>query len=203
MAAAIGAKLPINEPRGVMIVDMGAGTSEIAVISLGDIVVIKSLRVAGDELDLHIVNYAKQQHNLLLGEKTAEEIKCHVGSAAPFQGDNEMLAVLRGRDLKTGLPRSIEVSPVEIREALKEPVYAIINAIKDTIEETPAELVSDILKDGIFLAGGTSLLKGFARLMEKEIKVPVTVIDDPMTCVVRGCAKALDDRNLLNRIKVS
>jgi len=203
MAAALGADLSVDEPKGTMIIDMGGGTSEIAVISLGGIVVNKSLRVAGDEMDMEIVNYAKTQHNMLLGERTAEEIKCTVGSAAPFNGESEITAVLRGRDLKTGLPKSVEVTPAEIREALKVPIFTIIDAIKDTIEETPAELVSDILKEGIVLAGGTSLLKGFTRLMEKEIKVPVSVAKDPMTCVVRGCAKVLEDLAFLNKIKIS
>ena len=203
MAAALGAELDVDEPKGTMIIDMGGGTSEIAVISLGGIVVNKSLRVAGDEMDMEIVNYAKSQHNMLLGERTAEEIKCSVGSAAPFNGESDIMAVLRGRDLKTGLPKSVDVTPAEIREALKAPIFTIIDAIKDTIEETPAELVSDILKEGIVLAGGTALLKGFTRLMEKEIKVPVRVAKDPMTCVVRGCAQVLEDLAFLNKIKIS
>ena len=152
MAAAIGAGLPISEPNGTMIADLGGGTSEIAVISLGGLVVNKSIRVAGDELDMAIVNYARNKYNLLLGERTAEEIKFSIGNVTEFEKEIEYKAVLRGRDLKTGLPKAIEITPHEVREALKEPIYTIINTIKDALEETPAELVSDILKTGIVLA---------------------------------------------------
>lgn len=203
MAAAIGAGLTVSDPQGVMIVDMGGGTSEIAVISLGGIVVNKSLRIAGDEMDMEIVNYAKNKYNLLLGERTAEEIKFVIGNVTEYEDEQNHTAVFRGRDLKTGLPRSIEITPAEIREALKVPVNAIIDAIKDAIEETPAELVPDILKDGITLAGGTSLLRGMDKLMEMELKVPVHVVPDPMTCVVKGCGKVLDDLDLLHKIRVS
>lgn len=202
MAAAIGADLPILEPTGTMIVDMGGGTSEIAVISLGGVVVSKSLRIAGDEMDEEIVNYAKSKHNLLLGERTAEEIKISIGNVIEFENEKEYKGVFRGRDLKTGLPRSIEVMPSEIREALKISVYTIINAVKDAIEETPAELVPDILKNGITLAGGTSLLKGFDKLMSQELGVPVRLAQDPITCVVRGCAKVLNDDDLLRRVRI-
>ncbi|KKS16537.1 MAG: Cell shape determining protein, MreB/Mrl family [candidate division WWE3 bacterium GW2011_GWA1_41_8] len=202
MAAAIGIGLPVLEAQGTMIVDMGGGTSEIAVISLGGIVVNKSLRVAGDELDQEIVDYAKNKYNLLLGERTAEEIKFSIGNVIEYEGEAAHKALFRGRDLKSGLPRSIEISPAEIREALKVPVYSIIDAIKDAIEETPAELVSDILKNGITLAGGTSLLRGMDKLMSHELKVPVKVVPDPMTCVVRGCGIVLDDRDLLNKVRI-
>lgn len=203
MAAAIGAGLPIQEPQGTMIVDMGGGTSEIAVISLGGIVINKSLRVAGDEMDQDIVNYAKNHHNLLLGDRTAEEIKFNAGSASQFDGEQNVKAILRGRDLKTGLPRSIEVRSGEIREAMKPSIYQIINAVKDAIEETPPELVPDILKSGIVLAGGTSLLRNFDKLMSEEVQVPVEVAKDPMTCVVRGCGVVLDDLELLERVRIS
>jgi len=203
MAAAIGAGLPVQEPYGTMIVDMGGGTSEIAVISLGGIVINKSLRVAGDEMDEAIVAYAKEKFNLLLGERTAEEIKFTVGSAMEFEGENEIEATFRGRDLKTGLPRSIKVSAADIREALKGPVTTIVDAIKDAIEETPPELVPDILKHGIILAGGTSLLRNLDKLLSKETNVPVMVAKDPMTCVVRGCGIVLDDLDLLERVKIS
>jgi rod shape-determining protein MreB len=202
MAAAIGAGLPITEPRGTMIVDMGGGTSEIAVISLGGIVVNKSVRIAGDELDMEIVNYAKNKYNLLLGERSAEEVKLAIGNAIELDGENQFKATLRGRDLKTGLPRAIEVTPEEIREALKSAVHQVINAIKDAIEDTPAELMADVVRDGIVLAGGTSQLRGLARLMSIELKVPVLVAEDPMTCVVRGCGKVLDDEKLLKRVKI-
>lgn len=203
MAAAIGAGLPVQEPYGTMIVDMGGGTSEIAVISLGGIVINKSLRVAGDEMDAAIVNYAKEKFNLLLGERTAEEIKFTVGSAMEFAGENEIEATFRGRDLKTGLPKSIKVSAADIREALKGPVTIIVDAIKDAIEETPPELVPDILKHGILLAGGTSLLRNLDKLLEKETNVPVRVAKDPMTCVVRGCGIVLEDLDLLEKVKIS
>lgn len=203
MAAAIGIGLPIMDPSGSMIVDMGGGTSEIAVISLGGIVVNKSLRIAGDEMDQEIVSYAKNKYNLLLGERTAEEIKISIGNVMEFEDEEKQKAIFRGRDLKTGLPRSIEITPEEIREALKLPIYSIIDAVKDAIEETPAELVPDILKNGITLAGGTSLLRNLDKLMSFELKVPVRVAPEPMTCVVKGCGKVLDDINLLNRVKVS
>src|SRR3989344_5406618 len=202
MAAAIGANLPISEPQGSMIVDMGGGTSEIAVISLGGVVTNKSLRVAGDELDQEIINYARAKFNLLVGDRTAEEIKIQLGNAFPYPNEREDKALLRGRDLKTGLPRSVEVTAYEIREALKGPLNTIVNAVKDAIEETPPELVADILKSGITLAGGTSLIKGIDVFMSEETKMPVTLAKDPLTCVVRGCGIVLEDLELLKRVKV-
>jgi rod shape-determining protein MreB len=202
MAAAIGAGLPITEPKGTMIVDIGGGTSEIAVISLGGIVVSKSVRIAGDELDMEIVNYAKNKYNLLLGERSAEEVKLAIGNVIELEGETQYKSVLRGRDLKTGLPRAIDVSPEEIREALKPSIHQIINVIKDAIEDTPAELMTDIVASGIVLAGGTSQIRGLERLMTSELKVPVRVAEDPMTCVVRGCSKVLDDEWLLKRVKI-
>lgn len=200
MAAAIGAGLDISKPRGNVIVDMGGGTTEIAVISLYGIVVSRSLKTAGDSLDQEIVKYARDKYNLLLGEKTAEQIKCKYGSAYEIKEEKSATAALGGRDLKTGLPRSVEVSILEIRNALKAPIFEIIGAIKDTIEDAPPELMPDILKNGIVLAGGTSMLKGFAQLIEQEIRVPVKVVDDPITCVVRGCAKILESDLLLEKI---
>jgi rod shape-determining protein MreB len=202
MAAAIGSNLAVNEPRGTMIVDMGGGTTEIAVISLGGLVVNKSLRIAGDEMDEAIVNYARDVHNLLLGERSAEEVKCQIGNAIEFEKESDFSAVLRGRDLKTGLPRSVEVEPLEIREALKYPIEEIVTGVKDAIEETPAELMSDIVKDGLVLAGGTSLLRGLDKLMSYELKVPVRVSQDPLTCVVRGCGKLLEDLKLLEQVRI-
>lgn len=202
MAAAIGARLPVQEPRGTMVVDMGGGTSEIAVISLGGIVINKSLRVAGDEMDMDIVNFAKAKYNLLLGDRSAEEIKFHAGSAAPFENENEVKAMFRGRDLKSGLPRSIEVSAAEVRDALQNSTNIIVNAVKDAIEETPPELVPDILRDGITLAGGTSLVKNIDVLMARELNVPVRIAKDPLTCVVRGCGLVLDDLDLLDKVKI-
>lgn len=202
MAAAIGSNLAVNEPQGTMIVDMGGGTTEIAVISLGGLVVNKSLRIAGDEMDEAIVNYARDIHNLLLGERSAEEVKCQIGNAIEFEKETDFSAVLRGRDLKTGLPRSVEVEPAEIREALKYPIDEIITGVKDAIEETPAELMSDIVRDGLVLAGGTSLLRGIDKLMSYELKVPVKVSQDPLTCVVRGCGKLLEDLKLLEQVRI-
>lgn len=202
MAAAIGSDLSVNEPKGTMIVDMGGGTCEIAVISLGGLVVNKSLRIAGDEMDEAIVYYARDVHNLLLGERSAEEVKCQIGNAVEFNKEDNFSAVMRGRDIKTGLPRSVEVKPVEIREALQDPIYEIINGVKDAIEDTPAELMSDIVKDGLTLAGGTALLRGMDKLMEYELKVPVKVAKDPMTCVVRGCGRLLDDLWMLEQVRI-
>ncbi|MFC1621829.1 rod shape-determining protein [Patescibacteria group bacterium] len=202
MAAAIGSNLPVNDPRGTMIVDMGGGTSEIAVISLGGLVVNKSLRIAGDEMDEAIVNYAREFHNLLLGIRTAEEIKCQIGNAIEFKKEKSFSAVMRGRDLKTGLPRAVEVQPAEMREALHDPIYEIINGVKDAIEDTPAELMADIVRDGIILAGGTALLRGLDKLMEFELRVPVKVSKDPLTCVVRGCGKLLEDLELLEKVSI-
>lgn len=202
MAAAIGASLRVWEPKATMIVDIGGGTSEIAIISLGGIVINKSLRIAGDELDQEIVNYAKNKYNLLIGERTAEELKINFGSAMEFDNEKTEKVHLRGRDLKTGLPKSLEVYPGELREAMKDPINTIIRTIKDAIEEAPPELVPDIIRDGIFLAGGTSLIRGLDKLMAKELAVPVFVSKDPLTCVVRGCGKVLSDLELLNRVKV-
>jgi len=202
MAAAIGSNLPVGEPQGLMIVDIGGGTCEIAVISLGGIVVNKSLKVAGNAMDQEIINYAKSQHNLLLGEGTAEELKISVGSAFPFEGEEEALGVMRGRDLSSGLPRLVEIPAAEIREALKSPVRSIVEAIKDTLEETPPELVSDVLKNGIAMAGGSSQLLGLDRLVTQETGMPVRVAKDPMTCVVKGCALALERPDLLARVQV-
>jgi len=202
MAAAIGAGLPINEPQGSMIVDMGGGTSEIAVISLGGIVTNKSLRIAGDEMDQEIINYARSRYNLLVGDRTAEEIKIQLGNAYTFEGDINEKGFLRGRDLKTGLPKSVEVSAVEIRDALRGPINTIMNAIRDAIEETPPELVADVLKSGITLAGGTSQIRGIDRLMAEETRMPVFVAEDPMTCVVRGCGVVLEDLELLKRVRI-
>lgn len=202
MAAAIGAGLPISDPTGSMIVDMGGGTTEIAVISLGGIVTNKSIRIAGDEMDQEIVNYARSRFNLLVGDRTAEEIKIQLGNAFPFDGDVTLTGLLRGRDLKTGLPRAVEVKAIDIREALKNPMHAIVNAIKDAVEETPPELVADVLRTGITLAGGTSLIRGFDRLISEETRMPVVIAKDPLTCVVRGCGVVLDDLDLLKRVKV-
>ncbi|PJA86494.1 MAG: rod shape-determining protein [Candidatus Moranbacteria bacterium CG_4_9_14_3_um_filter_42_9] len=203
MAAAIGAGLPITEPKGTMIVDMGGGTSEIAVLSLGGVVVSKSIKVAGDELDQEIVMYAKNKHNLLLGERSAEEIKLAIGNVAELEGESHYKSVMRGRDLKTGLPKSVEVTPEDIREVLRPAILRVISVVKDAIEDTPAELMSDIVKDGMVLAGGTSQLRGLEKFMGQELRLPVRTAEDPMTCVVKGCSAVLSDRGLLARVKIA
>ncbi len=201
MAAAIGANLPINDPKGSMIVDIGGGTTEIAVISLGGIVVSRSIRIAGDEMDQDIINYARSRYNLLLGEKTAEEVK--VAGASAYPTKNEVRLTLRGRDLATGLPSVIQIGSGEIREAISGTLSQIIGAIKDIIEETPPELVGDLLQDGIVITGGGSLLPGIKELVERETKVPVTIDEDPLTTVVKGTGKLLDDPELLAAIVIT
>lgn len=202
LAAAIGSGILVEEPKGALIVDSGGGTTEIAVISLSGIVANRSLRVAGDRLDSAIVEYAKEKYNLLLGEKTAEEIKIAVGSAAALENEAELpqKAVMRGRDLASGLPRSIEVDRAEIREALARDLAVITEAIKDTVEATPPELVADVIRDGITLAGGTSLLQGLASLVEKETGIKTRVAHDPLTSVVRGTGVLLEDLKFLEKV---
>lgn len=201
MAAALGAKLPIEEPRGSMVVDVGGGTTEIAVISLGGMVISHSIRIAGDEMDQDIINYARSRYNLLVGDRTAEEIKVSAASAAP--GKSEGRIPMRGRDLETGLPTTILINTGEIREAISGTVHTIIDAVKDSIEETPPELLSDILESGITLAGGGALLPGFSETLAKETKIQVNLVEDPLTAVVRGASKVLENRDLLETVRVS
>src|ERR1700730_432108 len=191
MAAAIGAGLPVHDPSGSMIVDIGGGTTEVAVTSLGGIVVSRSIRIGGDEMDQNIVAYARREFNLLMGERTAEDIKIAIGSAYPL--DEEVTTFFRGRDLLTGLPRSIEVTSAQIREALDPSVEQIVDAIKDTIEETPPELVADVMDQGIYLAGGGALLRGLDTRVAEATQMAVHVADDPLTCVARGCGKILEE----------
>ena len=190
MAAAIGAGLPVNEPTGSLIVDIGGGTTEVAVISLGGIVTSKSLRIGGDELDQAIITYVKREFNLMIGERTAENVKIEIGSA--FEDEEERDMQIRGRDLITGLPKVITVTESQIREALKEPVALIIEAIKTTLEKTPPELASDIMDKGIMLAGGGALLKGLDKLIYSETHMPVHIAEFPLDCVVLGAGKSLD-----------
>jgi rod shape-determining protein MreB len=201
MAAAIGAGLPVNEASGSLIVDIGGGTTEVAVISLGGIVVSRSIRIGGDEMDSDIVAFARREYNLLMGERTAEEVKIAVASADTLPA--ERTVTLRGRDLLTGLPRSIDVSSEQIREALEPSVRQIVDAIKETMEETPPELVADIMEQGIVLAGGGALLAGLDRRIAESTLMPVHVADDPLTCVVRGAGRVLDDLDALERVLVS
>jgi len=191
LASAIGAKLPIQEPGGNFIVDIGGGTSEIAVISLGGIVASKSLRIAGDKLNDDIVQFAQKEYKLLIGERTAEQIKISIGSALLLKEKKEM--PMRGRNLVTGLPEEVVVFNDDIQRALDKSVKQIVAAIKTTIEETPPELLADVMSNGIYLAGGGSLLKGLDVLISKETKMPCKVIDDPLTSVVRGAGMALEN----------
>ena len=192
MAAAIGAGLPVAEPTGSMIVDIGGGTSEVAVISLGGIVTSRSVREAGDEFDSSIINYIKKKYNLLIGERTAENIKIAIGSAYPY-ADNEPSMDIKGRNLLNGLPENITVTSEEIREALSEPLSHVIEAIKVTLEKTPPELAADIIDQGIMLAGGGALLKGLDLLIHAETGMPVKVAERPLDCVADGTGKVLEN----------
>ena len=204
MAAAIGAKLPVEGPEGNFIVDIGGGTSEIAVISLGGIVLGRSMRTAGDEMDEAIINYVRLKYSLLLGQPTAEAVKIGIASAVTDTGEvKEKFAVVRGRDLETGLPKSIKLTNNEIGEALAPIIQEIISNIVDTLEETPPELTSDIMERGITLAGGGSLLPGIDKAISEATKMPVWIADDPLTCVVRGCGACLENPALLRKIRVT
>ncbi|MDD5416171.1 MAG: rod shape-determining protein [Candidatus Daviesbacteria bacterium] len=203
MAAAIGSKLPVEDPEGVMIIDIGGGTAEIAVISMGGMVINKSLRVAGDEMDAEIVNYMRVRYGMLIGERTAEEAKIEIGSAYPTDSKDDGATVIRGRDLSNGLPKSIKISAAEIREALTPVISQIISSIQDILEETPPELLTDIVERGIFLAGGGALLRGLDKKIAEETKLPVYVTNDPLTAVVRGCGEVLDNLDLLSKVKVT
>ncbi len=225
MAAAIGADVSVFAPTGVMVVDIGGGTTEIAVISLGGIVVNRSLKIAGDNMDEAILHYIRLRHGLLLGEKTAEEVKIKIGSAYDSRAakpkakkekeksenkdfsenieNAEKMAIIRGRDIETGLPKSLRVTEVEVREALAPVLAEIIEVIAEVIEEAPPELTSDILEHGILLTGGGSLLPGLDKLLVERTHIPVLLAEDPLTTVVRGTGKVLEDINLLSRVKVT
>jgi len=191
MAAAIGAGLPTNEPAGSMIVDIGGGTSEVAVISLGGIVSSRSVRCAGDEFDSAIINYIKKKYNLLIGERTAENIKLEIGSAFPSEKETSM--EIKGRNLLNGLPENININSAEIRDALVEPLARVIDAIKATLEETPPELSADIIDQGITLAGGGALLRGLDKLINRETGMPVYIAEYPLDCVAEGTGKILEN----------
>ncbi|WP_244833580.1 rod shape-determining protein [Clostridium sp. BJN0001] len=199
MAAAIGADLPVSEPTGSMIVDIGGGTTEVAIISLGGIVTSKSLRIAGDELDQSIISYIKKEFNLMIGERTSELVKIEIGSADKVPDEEERVMDIKGRDMVTGLPKVVQVSETQIREALREPVAAIIEAIKTTLEKTPPELSADIMEKGIMLAGGGALLKGLDQLINRETNMPVHVAEAPLDCVVLGAGKALEDFDKISK----
>jgi len=201
MAAAIGADLPVSDALGSMIVDIGGGTTEVAVTSLGGIVVARSIRVAGDEMDQDIINYAKQKYNLLIGEQTAEAVKIEAGSAYPLEP--EMVVNLRGRNLITGLPEAIDVSSVELREALRPSVDIITDTLRQAIDETPPELIADLMAHGIALAGGGALLKGLAQRLSEETKMRVYVAEDPLSCVARGAGRVLENFEVLSQTLAS
>ncbi len=198
LASAIGAKLPIQEAGGNFIVDIGGGTTEVAVISLGGIVAFKSLKIAGDKLNDDIIQFAQKEYKLLIGERTAEFIKINIGSALPLKDKKEM--PMRGRNLVTGLPEEVVVFNDDIQRALERSVKQIVAAIKVTIEETPPELLSDVMTNGIYLAGGGSLLRGLDQLIARETKMPCKIIDDPLTSVVRGCGIALENMEMLGAL---
>ncbi|MEK7338421.1 MAG: rod shape-determining protein [candidate division NC10 bacterium] len=195
MAAAIGAGLPVQEPSGNMIVDIGGGTTEVAVISLSGIVYSQSIRIAGDEMDEAIIQYLKRKYNLLVGERTAENIKIQIGSAYPFDEPRKM--EVKGRDLVDGIPKALTVTDSDIREALHDPIYAVVDAVKTALERTPPELAADIAEKGVVMAGGGSLLHGLDTLLSLETHLKVTVADDPLSCVVLGAGKVLDELDLL------
>ena len=201
MAAAIGAGMPVTEARGSMVVDVGGGTTEVGVFCLGGIVVSRSLRIAGDEMDEDIMQYARQKYNLYIGERMAERAKISVGSAYPLP--EEMTMTLRGRNLVTGLPEAIEVSSIEIREALSGSVSIIVDLIRDALDETPPELIADLMETGICLAGGGSLLKGMAERISEETNMQAWVAQDSMTCVARGAGKVLEELDVLREVLVS
>ncbi len=203
MAAAVGVGLPVGEPSGNMIVDIGGGTTDIAVISLDGIVYSKAVRVGGDKMDESIMAYTKRRYNLMIGDRTAEQIKIDIGSAFPANEDPPREMEIKGRDLISGIPKTITINEDEIREALSEPVNIILDTIKVTLENTPPELAADIVDRGIVLAGGGALLRGLASLIKEETGLPVIVADDPLTAVVRGVGKMLDELELLRKIAIN
>ena len=198
MASAIGIGLPIMESLGSMVIDIGGGTTEMAVFSLGGIVISRSIRVAGDEMDEDIMQYTRQKYNLLIGDRMAEKAKITIGSAYPLPEEQTM--ILRGRNLITGLPESIEVSSVEIREALSGSLDLIVDTVKSALDETPPELIADLMEQGIALAGGGALLQGLAERLSEETKMRVYVAEDPMTCVARGAEKILEELDILSKV---
>jgi rod shape-determining protein MreB len=200
MAAAIGANLPVSEAQGSMIVDIGGGTTEVAVLALGGIVVSKSIRVAGDEMDEAIVAHCRKNYNLLIGERTAEQIKIDIGSAYPLP--EEKTIEVRGRDLVTGLPKTLTLTSSEIRDALAEPVATVVDAVRMTLEKTPPELAADIMDRGIVMAGGGSLLRGLDKYLAQETDMSVYVVDDPISCVAYGTGKILEEIDILKKVLI-
>lgn len=199
MAAAIGAGIPIQEPEGSMIVDIGGGTTEVAVISLGGMVVARSLGIAGDEMDEAIVQYFRRKYNLIIGDNTAEDVKVKIGSVYPLE--KEMTMDVKGRDQVTGLPKTVKITSEEVRSALSDPAKAIIEVVKNTLEETPAELAADLVDRGIILSGGGSLIKGLPELLAQETELPVNLADDPITCVAKGTGIYLEELDNIKNFK--
>lgn len=199
-AAALGAGLPVNEVHGSMIVDIGGGTTELAILSMKGIVVSRSLRVAGDELDVDIAQYIRNKYNLFIGERMSEQIKIQIGSAYPMPGETTM--TVRGRNLVTGLPEAIEISSIEIREAMSSSIQVIIDTIKDALDEAPPEILADLIDSGICLAGGTSQLHGMAEKLAEELKIRVWLAEDPMTCVARGAGMVLENLDIFSQYLV-
>jgi rod shape-determining protein MreB len=198
MAAAIGAGLPVSEPTGNMVVDIGGGTTEVAVISLGGIVTSQSIRVGGDELDQAIITFGKKEHSLMLGERTAEEIKISIGSA--FPAEHELHAEIRGRDLVTGLPKTIVISGAEVRRAIEEPLSVIVDTVKNTLDKCPPELAGDVMDRGIVLAGGGALLRGMDERLREETGMPIHLADNPLESVVLGAGKCVEDFDILSQV---
>ena len=202
MAAAIGADMPITEASGNMIVDIGGGTTEVAVISMGGIVTSNSIRVAGDKMDEAVIQYVKRRYNLFIGERTAEQIKISLGNAFPSEEDADTMEV-KGRDVVSGIPKVLELTSAEVKEALTEPLNSILDVVRTTLERTPPELSSDIVDKGVVLTGGGALLKNLDVLLRNAVNLPITVIDDPLSTVVLGSGKLLDDRELLREVALS
>ncbi len=201
MAAAIGAGLPISEPSGNMVVDIGGGTTDVAVISLAGVVYSESVKVAGDKMDDAIISYVKRKHNLLIGDHMAERIKIEIGSAYPMEERRTLM--IKGRDFISGVPKTLVIDDAEVREALLDPISAIVNAIKIALENTPPELAGDILDHGIVLTGGGSILRGLDIRLREETHLPIVLVDDPLTTVVNGTGKVLDDLDLLRKVSIA
>ncbi len=199
MAAAIGAGIPIQEPEGSMIVDIGGGTTEVAVISLGGMVVAKSLGIAGDEMDEAIVQYFRRKYNLIIGDNTAEEVKMKIGSVFPLE--KEMTMDVKGRDQVSGLPKTVKITSEEVRVALLDPIKSIVEVIKNTLEETPAEIAADLVDRGIILSGGGSLIRGLPELLAQETELPVNLADDPLTCVAKGTGIYMEELDNIKNLK--
>jgi len=202
MAAAIGAGLPIHEPIGNMVVDIGGGTTEVAVISLGGIVTSQSLRVGGDEMDEAIISYIKRDYQLMIGERTSENLKVKIGSAFAL-GDDELEAEIKGRDLASGLPKTVVVTAEEIRQSIEEPVSQVVQTVKDALDRTPPELSSDIMDEGIILAGGGALLRGLEERIRNETGMPVHTAKDPLLCVAMGSGKCLEEFDIMKKVLIS